>query len=135
VVIKRAASNSQSFTCIIRPISAVCFSFKFALRRLRPIHIMPKRSIFHDGDFPKVNSKRARVELSTGQEREICRYKMEHSKKKLDISLYFSTASGVTIGRSTVSDILSKNMICLLPLVFLHTYQSHTSTYRHTTIT
>ena len=85
-----------------------------------------------------MNSKRARVELSTGQEREICRYKMEHSKKKLDISLYFSTASGVTIGRSTVSDILSKKTVIMCYDMFvtpgviiyfteqLHTYHSHT---------
>ena len=47
---------------------------------------MPKRSIFHDGDSPKVNTKHARVELSAGQKREICRYKMEHSQYSYSIT-------------------------------------------------
>jgi hypothetical protein len=51
--------------------------------------------------------KRRRVEISAAQKRDLCLYKMENTKKtQAEIMCHFSSEWGITIGRSTVSDIL-----------------------------
>ena len=68
---------------------------------------MPKRSLNDAGATHK--TKRARVEKSAGQKRDICQYKIDDPKMtQQEVGIHFSQLWGVTLGRSTVSDVLNK---------------------------
>ena len=54
-------------------------------------------------------TKRARLEITAGRKKELCLYKEAHPKATQDdIRRHFSLEWGITIGRSTVSDILKQ---------------------------
>ena len=65
---------------------------------------MPKWSLLECSAKP---AKRAYVDLSASQTREICQYKQDHPKaSQEEISIHFTGVWGVSIGRSTISDVL-----------------------------
>uniref|UniRef100_UPI00358F3611 tigger transposable element-derived protein 6-like n=1 Tax=Myxine glutinosa TaxID=7769 RepID=UPI00358F3611 len=54
-------------------------------------------------------TKRARLEIAAGRKKELCLYKEDHPKAtQEDVRRHFSLEWGITIGRSTVSDILKQ---------------------------
>ena len=54
-------------------------------------------------------TKRARLEITAGRKKELCLYKEAHPKAiQDDIQRHFSVEWGITIGRSTVFDILKQ---------------------------
>ena len=70
---------------------------------------MPKRTLNQAGISSPANNKRARYELFAGQKREVCQYKLDHTKAmQQEIAAHFSSLFEVTIGRSTISDVLAK---------------------------
>ena len=51
--------------------------------------------------------KRRRVDISASQKRDVCLYKEQHPKAtQAQILVHFSNEWGVSVGRSTISDIL-----------------------------
>ena len=51
--------------------------------------------------------KRRRVDISASQKRDVCLYREQHPKAtQAQILVHFSNEWGVSIGRSTISDIL-----------------------------